>query len=112
MKTLQTIAAATILATSSAVSADWDMPFFGDDNSGYNSNNSNWNSNSNVNSSREGEFDSSFSFTMKARARGKGRGQDNGNYGGYYNGYNNALYGYAPAQQVAPALEAPAKVAK
>ena len=38
MKTLLTIAAATILATSTAVSADWDMPFFGDDNDSYNSN--------------------------------------------------------------------------
>ena len=40
MKTLQTLAAATILATSTAVSADWDMPFFGDNN------NSTWNNNS------------------------------------------------------------------
>ena len=46
MKTLLTIAAATILATSTAVSADWDMPFFGDnDNYNSNYNNSNWNNN-------------------------------------------------------------------
>ena len=107
MKTLQTIVAATILATSTTVSADWDMPFFGDDNNGYNSNNSKWNNYSNVNSSREGEFDSSFSFGMKAKGKGRGQGRGNGNYDGYYNGqnayngyngYNNAPYGYAPAQ--------------
>ena len=40
MKTLLTIAAATILATSTAVSTDWDMPFFGDNyNSNYNNSN-------------------------------------------------------------------------
>lgn len=44
------------------------MPFFGDDNNGYNSNNSNWSNNSDVSSSREGEFDSSFSFGMEAPA--------------------------------------------
>jgi len=118
MKTLQTIAA-TILATSTAVSADWDMPFFGDDSNGYNSNNSNWNNNSNVSSSREGEFDSSFSFGMKAKGRGQGRG--NGNYDNYYNGhngyngyegYNNAPYGYAPVPQAALTQLTPATVAK
>jgi hypothetical protein len=39
MKTLKTIIAATILAASTTASADWDMPFFGDNN------NSNWNNN-------------------------------------------------------------------
>jgi len=32
MKTLKTIIAATILAASTTASADWDMPFFGDNN--------------------------------------------------------------------------------
>ena len=111
MKTLQTIAAATILTTSTTVSADWDMPFFGDDNNGYNSNNSNWNNYSNVNSSREGEFDSSFSFVMKAKGKSRRQGRGNGNYNGY-NGYNNAPYGYVPAPQAALAQKAPATIAK
>ena len=97
MKTLLTIAAASIFATSTAVSANWDMPFFGDNN-GYNSNNSNWNNNSNLNTSREGEFDSSFSFGMKVKAKGRGNGNYDGQNGyNSYSGYNNAPYGYVPA---------------
>jgi len=60
MKTLQTLAAATILATSTAVSADMDMPFFGDNNnSNYNgSNNMNNTGNGAADGAADGEFES------------------------------------------------------
>ncbi len=126
MKTLLTLAAATILATSTAVSADWDMPFFGDDsNSNFSmpffgdDNNSNWNNANNWNNDHaskgagdfdgDGEFAGSFSFSMKAsgQGRGNGTGSSANDFSGhnFYNGAHGHHSGFAP--QTAAAAAAP-----
>ena len=121
MKTLQTIAAATILAASTAVSADWDMPFFGNNNSNNNgwdmpffgnnnSNNNNWDmpffgNNSNngfgdMMNDMTGNMDMEMKFKMKAKGNGRGNGNANNywsNTNSMYNGNNGyAPYGYQP----------------
>ncbi|KHF24650.1 hypothetical protein JV46_04050 [Solemya velum gill symbiont] len=122
MKKIITAAAIAAIMGSSAAIADWDMPFFGDDNNSYND--SRWNNDSYGYGDGRGEG--------RGRGRGKGRGSfnfsmdadadadtefdgdtNNSYYGRGYNnwdnrynsrnGYGYAPYGYAPvAAPVAP----------
>ena len=123
MRTLKIITTAIILATSTAVSADWDMPFFGNNNS----NNNNWDmpffgNNSNngfgdIMNDMTGNMDMDMEMKFKMKAKGNGQGNSNANNywnstNGYNNGYYNnsgyAPYAYQPQYYYAPAQAAPA----
>ena len=85
MKTLLTIAAATILATSTAVSADWDD----------NNWNNNWNNNGWGNGWGDMMGDGDFSMSFSGRGRGNGYGYGNNAWDGS-NGWNGYNGGYGP----------------
>lgn len=130
MKTL--ITAAAILLASTAVCAEWDMPFFGDgDNSsngrfignGYGDSSGNGTHKGNGSADGEGEF--SFAMNFKGRGNAKMDSDSNGSYSGNgradintdgntisnsntYPSYNGVYvpYGYNPYN--APVVPAPA----
>ena len=116
MKILKFTAAALILASTTSVNADWDMPFFGNNNG----NDNNWNMPFFGNNSNDGfgnimndmtgnmDMNVEMKFKMKAKAKGNSNANNywnNTNYldNGYYgtNGY--APYGQQSQQHYAPA---------
>ena len=86
MKSIKIIATAIILASSTSVSADWDMPFLG--------NNSN-NGFGDVMNDMTGNMNMDMEMRFKMKAKGNGRGNSNANnYWNSTNATNNDYYGY------------------
>lgn len=97
MRTLQILAAATVLVASTSVNASWWGPFDNDDDYNHNGyNNNNWDNNvfGDMMSDMTGDMDVNMEMKFKVKAKGRGRGNANNYWNGYnnYNGYN--YYGY------------------
>ncbi|OOZ77092.1 hypothetical protein BOW50_08460 [Solemya velum gill symbiont] len=111
MKKIITAAAiAAIMGASSAAVAEWDMPFFGDDNDSSYYNDNRWNNDGYGNFNMDADADTEFDGETDNSYYGRGYNNMDNRWDNRYNSYNGrygAPYGYGPAPY-GPAPFAPA----